>query len=262
MVRQTRSAGGNGGLLAIVDGQGQASVLTYDAIGDVSELISVSGAMVSAHYEYDVFGDPVVTTGPSAGENEFRYSTKPSDPESGLYNYGYRDDNTGLGRWTRRDPLGEQGGLNLHAYVGNMPLNASDAFGLDAFYTTDTDPLYLDPKIVPDEGSGTAGAEAPTLQNFAVRQLLVGGILWAYYSQGWTDAATHLADYLEGHGTRAIVDFPRMLREVPSEYDVMLEEAVRAARFAENEIAKGTHKGMLASALWSSCWSSRRQSAY
>jgi len=36
----------------------------------------------------------------------------------------------GLQRWLNRDPIQEAGGLNLHAYVDNDPLNGSDALGL------------------------------------------------------------------------------------------------------------------------------------
>ena len=43
--------------------------------------------------------------------------------------YSY-DRNDGR-RWLSRDPLGEEGGLNLYEYVGNDPLNYFDLYGLD-----------------------------------------------------------------------------------------------------------------------------------
>src|ERR1700730_1653619 len=49
---------------------------------------------------------------------------------SGLYLAPYRAYNPSIGRWLSRDPLGEKGGLNLYAYVGNDPVNRVDPFGL------------------------------------------------------------------------------------------------------------------------------------
>jgi uncharacterized protein RhaS with RHS repeats len=44
--------------------------------------------------------------------------------------YGYRFYSPGLGRWINRDPIGEAGGLNLYAMVGNNPTNYGDPYGL------------------------------------------------------------------------------------------------------------------------------------
>ncbi len=35
-----------------------------------------------------------------------------------------------LGRWINRDPIEEEGGINLHAFVSNNPVSAIDLFGL------------------------------------------------------------------------------------------------------------------------------------
>ena len=35
-----------------------------------------------------------------------------------------------MGRWLNRDPIGEQGGVNLYGMVGNDPVNWFDPFGL------------------------------------------------------------------------------------------------------------------------------------
>ncbi len=47
----------------------------------------------------------------------FGFSTKYRDSETGLNYCGYRYYSSGLGRWMGRDPIEEQGGLNLYASV-------------------------------------------------------------------------------------------------------------------------------------------------
>jgi uncharacterized protein RhaS with RHS repeats len=37
---------------------------------------------------------------------------------------------SGRGKWLSRDPIGENGGLNLYGYVGNNPISAIDPLGL------------------------------------------------------------------------------------------------------------------------------------
>jgi RHS repeat-associated protein len=38
-----------------------------------------------------------------------------------------------LQRWIQRDPIGEQGDINLYRFVGNSPANRTDAWGLNSY---------------------------------------------------------------------------------------------------------------------------------
>jgi len=141
------AAGGIGGLLAVAQAQvggGSASggvdageyVFTYDANGNVAQVLDLSAgsaaAAIVAHYEYDPYGGVVnhLSGYTYAEANPIRFSTKYHDAETGLGYWGYRYYSARLGRWLSRDPLEEQGGLNLYVYALNSPTVLNDPFGL------------------------------------------------------------------------------------------------------------------------------------
>jgi RHS repeat-associated protein len=123
-----QGAGGVGGLLAVTDSTG-TYYPTYDGNGNVSEYLDSTGAVV-AHYEYDPFGKTTVASGSKAQDFSHRFSTKPLDLTTGLYYYAYRYYDPVTGRWPSRDPIGEQGGINLYGFVGNDGLGRFDIGGL------------------------------------------------------------------------------------------------------------------------------------
>ncbi len=53
------------------------------------------------------------------------------DAETGLVLFGQRYYDPGLGQWITRDPIGEEGGVNLYSYVGGNPVGRVDPSGLD-----------------------------------------------------------------------------------------------------------------------------------
>jgi len=62
-----------------------------------------------------------------------RSKTPISRPKSGVVEYyGYRDYDAQTGRWTARDPIAEQGGLNLYGMVGNAAVGKVDVLGLSS----------------------------------------------------------------------------------------------------------------------------------
>lgn len=83
-----------------------------------------------ADYEYGPFGETIKSVGIMADEMPFQFSTKYRDAETGLYYYGYRYYDVETGRWLSRDPIGEQGGLNLYGMVGNDLISYIDILGL------------------------------------------------------------------------------------------------------------------------------------
>jgi RHS repeat-associated protein len=90
-----------------------------------------------------------------AKANPFRFSTKYQDDETDLLYYGYRYYNASTGRWANRDPIEEQGGMNVYAFSLNDPISVVDLFGLGTwqlqvgnvseYFNNTSDLLYADP---------------------------------------------------------------------------------------------------------------------
>ena len=119
--------GNIGGILSRSTSAG-ASFFGYDGGGNVTLLSDATGNEVG-RYRYDAFGNTLEITGARAAENPYRFSTKELHAASGLYDFGYRFYSAGLGRWINRDPIGEDGGINLYQMVKNDPLNKIDEYG-------------------------------------------------------------------------------------------------------------------------------------
>ncbi len=127
-----QGAGGVGGLIANNVATNGVHFAAYDGNGNVSGLVKGTDGTVSAQYEYGPFAELIRSSGTAATANPCRFSSKWTDDESDFLYYGYRYCNPGTGKWPNRDPIGERGGLNLYAYLGNNPINNFDPLGLSA----------------------------------------------------------------------------------------------------------------------------------
>ena len=71
-----------------------------------------------------------VTRKPHGGpKTDWVLSTKYTDQETGLVYYGSRYYSPATGRWISRDPIGEEGGINLWNLVDDDPVSKVDALG-------------------------------------------------------------------------------------------------------------------------------------
>ena len=90
--QRVQGAGGIGGLL-LQDTGTKTRLYTYEANGNVGQLVDGTTGAVVAHYEYDPFGTTLTASGTAAAANPFRFSTKYTDDETNLLYYGYRQKN-------------------------------------------------------------------------------------------------------------------------------------------------------------------------
>src|SRR5205823_3782498 len=100
---------------------------SQDHLGSIREVLDAYG-VVQAAYDYDPFGSRTRIAG--SMEADFGFTGHYFHQRSNLYLPLYRAYAPTLARWLSRDWLGEAGGVNLYAYVGNDPVNWWDPLGL------------------------------------------------------------------------------------------------------------------------------------
>ena len=97
-----------------------------DLTGNVTGIFGKAGYLRTV-YTYTPYGE-------AAAEGDvtqpIQWSSEYNDEELGLVYYNYRHLNPHDGRWISRDPIEEEGGWNLFAFVGNKIFNQSDILGL------------------------------------------------------------------------------------------------------------------------------------
>ena len=103
---------------------------TVDLTKNVCELVDFYGN-VAATYDYAPFG--AVSSGTPSGSavpaNPLQWSSEIYDSELDLVYYNYRHYSPSLGRFLSRDPIEEQGGLNLYAFIQNQSSGRFDLLG-------------------------------------------------------------------------------------------------------------------------------------
>jgi RHS repeat-associated protein len=123
-----QGAGGVGGLLTATDSGGSYSV-AFDGNGNVAAYVDFSSGATSATYDYDPFGNEIMAEGAAKDAFPHGFSGKYADSETGLVYYGFRYYQPTTGRWLSRDPLEEEGGMNLYGFCSNDAGNRADALG-------------------------------------------------------------------------------------------------------------------------------------
>lgn len=110
-------------------------VYTFDHLGSVREAVD-SGGVLRAVYDYSAWGERTKLSGNIDLDRGFTGHF--THEQTGLVLAPYRAYDPKTARWLSRDPIGENGGINLYGYVANDPINAFDPDGLDVRYLNDS----------------------------------------------------------------------------------------------------------------------------
>jgi RHS repeat-associated protein len=101
-------------------------VATLNHTGSVVERYAYTPYGVVTYLDEE-FDNP--STASSIG-NEYLYTGRRRDTETGLQLNRNRYYHSQLGRWITRDPIGYAGGINLYRYLSSGPLESTDPYGL------------------------------------------------------------------------------------------------------------------------------------
>ena len=121
----------------------------YDLTKNICEVFGPAG-YIRTSYSYAPFGN--VTESGDVSQ-PFQWSSEHYDSELDLVYYNYRHYSPSLGRFLSRDPIEEQGGLNLYAFVENRGLSCID------FHGTYTLSLHEERRRPPVGGSSSLRGE-------------------------------------------------------------------------------------------------------
>ncbi|UDQ98384.1 RHS repeat-associated core domain-containing protein [Lentisphaerota bacterium WC36G] len=94
-------------------------------------MISLTNGAIINKYDYSPFGQLAKTD--ENVENVFKFSSEYAEKETGLIYYNYRYYNPTTGKWLKRDPIQEAGGLNLYGFALNSAINYWDNLGLKEY---------------------------------------------------------------------------------------------------------------------------------
>jgi RHS repeat-associated protein len=89
--------------------------------------VNASTGAVVQRIDYDEWGQVLQDTNP--GFQPFGFAGGLYDRDTGLVRFGARDYDPAVGRWTGKDPLGLEGGLNVYEYAAGDPANNIDPDG-------------------------------------------------------------------------------------------------------------------------------------
>ncbi|MEY2483497.1 MAG: hypothetical protein QOK24_2025 [Verrucomicrobiota bacterium] len=162
---------------------------TRDHLGSIREMFGSTGTVV-ARYDYDPYGRSTTVLGTTPTDFNFTGLYRHSKSNLDLATFrGYDPD---LGRWLSRDPIAEQGGLNLYNYVRNGPVAGVDLTG-----------LFTEIITFAPAGHGKS--------SFGHTAVNINGTIYSFGEKGWyTDSFGH---YMKLNSFRSAVGLVLTLSE-------------------------------------------------
>jgi RHS repeat-associated protein len=112
----------------LTSGSPRSYLQTTDHLSSIRETTDTAGNLIQ-RVSYDLWGTPSFATG--ASTSPFAFTGHFRHAGSGLHMAPYRAYAATTGRWISRDPIGEEGGINIYAYASNNSVSYIDLDGAE-----------------------------------------------------------------------------------------------------------------------------------
>jgi RHS repeat-associated protein len=138
---------------------GSAYYYGKDHLGSIKNLTD-SSATIQSQLDYGPYGEVTEVNGQT--QPDFGYTGLLYHQRSGLDLAAHRAYDSGTKRWVSRDPIAENGSINLYDYVQNAPMNWTDKAGTDGTPATGGHSSNPIPKKLPPCQQPNNAGGAPT----------------------------------------------------------------------------------------------------
>lgn len=105
-------------------------------LGSPRLVVNIADGTIVQRIDYDVWGNITLDTNP--GFQPFGFAGGIYDQHTNLTRFGARDYDAQTGRWTSKDPILFNGGVNFYQYVYSDPINWVDHNGKFGVYASGT----------------------------------------------------------------------------------------------------------------------------
>ena len=224
-----------------------------DHLGSARVVTNATGGIVEESDFYPFGGERIIT---DTLNNNYKFTGKERDPESGLDNFGFRYNSSSLGRFMSPDPFAGSGRVenpqtwNRYAYALNNPLRYTDPLG-----------LFASPAYNCSEGNDAClnDAQRQILENSRVEidgQKLSGEALYSKLNETQQNAFVNVTDRLasitfsDGSTALSAVQSISSFQEdrVFANVNTSLAENIaKDSRFGEVGFIKSQHPGTVIS---------------